>query len=245
MTFFTRMTATVLPTIPVILFFQLAACGVSEEKKHAYRNAETIKPLEIPPGLELAQSRETLVIPEQNKTTIASVDELESPPRIIESASLEVLEDKDKTPAATAEKANKTEPAAKITAISVTSTRNDKGDSILLADGVFDQVWPLVKPALIELGFTIDDSSRGQQMYAISKELPEIKLSDKPVHPGDEEPPVKEEFQIHVKPVGERTRITVHNKLGQLEGSGLADHLLLQIKQVMENPKPESEGEGS
>jgi len=48
------------------------------------------------------------------------------------------------------------------------------------------------------------------------------------------------EYQIHVKSQGEKTEITVHNKLGQIEGSGLADHLLLQIKELMENPKKAS-----
>ena len=74
-------------------------------------------------------------------------------------------------------------------------------------------------------------------LYEISRDLPTLKYSDEPVHPGDEEPEVREEYQIHLKPEEGKTQITVHNKFGQVEGSGLADHLLLQIKELMENPE--------
>ena len=221
----------------VVLVSLTTACGMTEEQKHAYRNAESIKPIEMPPGLNMTRSKESLVIPEQKETELASVDELEKPPRIIANVSLDQLDD-EPSGANESEKSKQTQP--KIKAVSVTATRNDKGDSILLVNDVFDKVWPLVKPALLEMGFTIDDSSRGTEMYVISKELPTLNVLDQPVQPGDEEPEVKEEFQIHVKPKGDQTQITVHNKLGQLEGSGLADHLLLQIKEIMENPKDES-----
>lgn len=209
-------------------------CSISDEQKHAYRKAESIKPVDMPPGLNMAQSKESLVIPEQTSTKLASVDELELPPKIVDSVSLDILDDEAAKPE---NKASEKQIQAKVKPVSVSVTRDNNGDSMLLVDGAFDRVWPLVKPALIELGFTIDDSSRGSEMYVISKELPEVRMTDEPIHPGDEEEPVKEEYQIHVKPSGDQTRITVHNKLGQLEGSGLAEHLLLQIKQLMENPK--------
>jgi uncharacterized lipoprotein len=111
---------------------------------------------------------------------------------------------------------------------------------MLLVDGNFDMVWPVVGPALQELGFTIDDSSRGNQMYMISKELITVNIDDKPVHPGDEKPPVILEYQIHMKEVDKKTQITVHNKDGVLEGSGLTDHLLLQIREILANPGQKS-----
>lgn len=237
MNYLTQLKPGLIALILLLLAGANVACSISEEQKHAYRNAESIKPISMPSGLELAQSRESLAIPEQTKTKLASVDELEIPPRIVDSVSLDILDDET----AKAEKTASEKPVqASLKPVSVSVTRDDKGDSMLLVDGKFDQVWPLVKPALIELGFKIDDSSRGSEMYVISKELKEVRPFDEPIHPGDQEEPVKEEYQIHVKPSGEQTRITVHNKLGQLEGSGLADHLLLQMKQVMENPKPVS-----
>jgi uncharacterized lipoprotein len=227
----------VLPASVVLLATVTVSCGVSEERKNAYRNAESIEPIEMPAGLKMTQGKESLVIPKQTATKLASVDELELPPKIVDSATLDVLDDDSSS---SENKENEKQKQAKVKPVSVNVTRNSNGDSILLVDSEFDHVWPLVKPALVELGFTIDDSSRGTEMYVISKDLPELRVTDEPIHPGDVEEEVKEEYQIHVKPAGEQTQITVHNKLGQLEGSGLAEHLLLQIKQVMENPKQTS-----
>lgn len=227
----------VLAPVVIVLSILQISCGISEEQRHAYRNASTIKPIEMPPGLEMARGKDSLAIPAQTEEKLASIDELEKPPRIVENVNLNEL-DEDEAAKTDSEKKAKESAELKSKAVSVTATRNTNGDSILLVDEVFDKVWPLVKPALIELGFSIDDSSRGTEMYVISKELPDLDLSNKPIHPADEEKEkVKEEYQIHVKPSGEQTQITVHNKLGQLEGSGLADHLLLQIKEIMENPK--------
>ena len=91
------------------------------------------------------------------------------------------------------------------------------------------------------MGFTIDDSSRGGQFYTISKELVTVNIEEQ-VHPGDEKPPLKEEYQIHLKQMDEKTRITVHNKFGELEGSGLSDHLLLQIMEILKNPVKKTGG---
>jgi uncharacterized lipoprotein len=256
MMYFTRMTVPVFMVISSLTVGLLAGCGsTSDKKKHAYRNAESIKSIEMPPGLEMARGNESLEIPEQKATKIASIDELEKPPKIIESVDLEMLDDKNAKPARKEKTEDDKSPIEKeddgeggsVTVVktkseppSITATKNTNGDSLLIVESDFDRVWPLVQPALIELGFKIDDASRGGQVYAISKDLPKLNLSDEPVHPGDVEPEVKEEYQIHVKSQGEKTEITVHNKLGQIEGSGLADHLLLQIKELMENPKKAS-----
>lgn len=243
------MAALVIPTVAVLVVALVSGCGATTEEKHAYRNAATIKPIEMPPGLKMPGGQQPMEIPEQTETKLASVDELEKPPRIIESVDLKILDDNnDKNKSAAQNQsapvnASSQDPGELTAEVNVAPptmqlSKNDNGDSLLIVDGDFDKVWPLVKPALIELGFTIDDSSKGSEIYEISKELPTLNAFDKPVHPGDEKPEVKEEFQIHVKPADEKTQITVHNKLGQLEGSGLAEHLLLQIKQIMEKPAP-------
>jgi uncharacterized lipoprotein len=212
----------------------------ADEDMHAYRNAKSIKPIEMPPGLVLQNSQESLLIPDQTSGKLASAEELEQPPVIVTSVDLKVLDDEGETKSVTAESSKNAESKTKNTSLKISATKDDNGDSLLLVDGEFDKVWSLVKPALIELGFTIDDASRGNELYAISKELPTLDVSGKAIHPGDVKPEVKEEYQIHVKPSGEKTKISVHNNLGQLEGSGLADHLLLQIKEIMENPKKTS-----
>ena len=254
MMYFTRTTVMVLAVIAGLPTVLIGGCGsTSEKQKHAYRNAPSIKPIEMPAGLELAHSQESLEIPMQVAKEIAPVDELEKPPRIIESVDLSILDDNNAKPSTNSEKDSKVKSASdkvddeadgngkeqKITngPLKIADGKNEDGDSILVVESDFDQVWPRVKPALIELGFTIDDASRGGQLYEISKLLPTLNVLDKPVHPGDVEPDVKEEYQIHVKSAGEKTEIMVRNKFGQVEGSGLADHLLLQIKELMENPK--------
>jgi len=229
--------------IVVVAVGLTASCGMfGGEDKHAYRNAESIKPIEMPPGLVMRNSKESLQIPEQTSGKLVSVEELEQPPVIVKSVDLKVLDDASDTTSAVTATGNESPDSSKTksSSLKISATKDENGDSLLLVDEVFDTVWPLVKPALIELGFTIDDASRGTEIYAISKVLPTLDVSGKPVHPGDVKEEVKEEYQIHVKPSGEKTNITVHNKLGQLEGSGLADHFLLQIKEIMENPKKAS-----
>jgi len=252
MKYFTRLTVLVLPIAAVFLTISIAGCGATLEEKQAYRNAKTMKRIEIPPGLTMPRGEESLEIPEQTATEIATVDELEKPPRIISSVDLKLLD--DNSAKATDTKKSAQENKEKLSSdnqsnddvaslpplagpLKIQLSKNDNDDKLLEVDAEFDQVWPRVKPALIELGFNIDDASRGNEVYAISKELPTLNVFDKPVHPGDEKPEVKEEYQIHVNPSDGQTHITVHNKLGQLEGSGLAEHLLLQIKQLMENPE--------
>jgi len=217
----------------------ITACGTSEEREYAYRNAESIKSVEMPPGLTMLHSKESLEIPEQTATKLASIEELEKPPSIIDAVDLKFLDEEDAKPAS-ADKNTSSETVAtakKPAALSITSTKDDDGNSLLIVNHDFETVFPLVKPALLELGFKIDDASKGGELYAISKALPKLDVSGKPVHPGDAEPEVKEEFQIYVKPSGEETKISVRNKFGDIEGSGLADHLLLQIKEIMENPR--------
>ena len=229
--------------IVVVAVGLTASCSMfGSEDRHAYRNAESIKPIEMPPGLIMRNSKESLQIPEQTSDKLVSAEELEQPPVIATSVDLKVLDDASDTASAVTATGNESPDSSKTksSSLKISATKDENGDSLLLVDEVFDTVWPLVKPALIELGFTIDDASRGTEIYAISKVLPTLDVSGKPVHPGDVKEEVKEEYQIHVKPSGEKTNITVHNKLGQLEGSGLADHFLLQIKEIMENPKKAS-----
>jgi len=248
MKYLTRMTVLVFLLATVFALGLISGCGATLEEKQAYRNSKTLKPIEMPPGLAMPRNEESLEIPEQTETKIATVDELEQPPQIIESADLKILDDNNAKASSSSNSSSensansentKTASAPNLLApLQIEVGKNENGDSLLLVDAEFDQVWLRVKPAVMELGFTIDDASKGNEVYVISRALPEVSAFDRPVHPGDEKPEVREEFQIHVKPSDGKIRITVHNKFGQLEGSGLAEHLLLQIKQLMENPKP-------
>lgn len=223
----------------------MAACGMlSNEKEFAYLNTRMTQPLQMPEGLQAPQGSQPVLVPQINVDTIDLTNDLMEPPQIVKSVDLAELDD-DKPKKAAPDKApstSQTEPAR--VALLSNPSRTPDGKSILLVDGTFDAVWPLVEPALKELGFTIDDSSRGAQVYTISKELITVRVDDDPVHPGDEKPPIKEEYQIHLKQVDEKTQITVHNKFGELEGSGLSEHLLLQIKEILANPEQQSQDDG-
>ncbi|MGD8570665.1 MAG: outer membrane protein assembly factor BamC, partial [Gammaproteobacteria bacterium] len=144
--------------------------------------------------------------------------------------------------AAGSAKTQTTETGKPIEGVTSRLTRNADGDSLLLVDAGFDKVWPLLEPALKELGFTIDDSSRGAQVITVSKVLPTVRFDEQAPHPADEEPEVKEEYQIHLETADDKTRVTVHNKFGTLESSGLSEHLLLQISEIIKNPKAKKAG---
>lgn len=113
------------------------------------------------------------------------------------------------------------------------TTATPEGTKILIVKADFEKAWPVVGNALLALGFNIEDSSKGSGVYSIEKVLPVVEFEKKNPHPGDETEDIKEEFQIHLKEIDNSTQLTVHNKYGKLEGSGLADHLLLQIKNVI------------
>jgi uncharacterized lipoprotein len=215
----------------------MSGCGLfASDDPYGYKSAKPVKPLEMPEGLQMSKTAQVDAIPESGGKSAQSVEELELPPQILNSADLKELEAKEQTETAPA-KPQSVETPATPRALTMLATKDTDGNSLLMVDEKFDKVWPLVQPALEKLGFNIDDSSRGQELYAISKALPTYEFTDKEQHIADEKPEVKEEFQIHVKPADEKTQITVHNKFGQREGSGLADHLLLQIKELMENPE--------
>ncbi len=228
--FFTRI------IVVFLLGLVLTACSMfKSNKEFAHHNAESTRPLEIPDGLIAPRSTQPLEVPDIKVDTLDLTSDLVEPPTIIKSVDLSEL---DADSGKIAGEAGPQAPVAEEKTLLAFTSREEKtpeGDSVLLVDGGFDQVWPAVGPALEELGYTLDDSSRGGQFYTISKELISVNIEEQ-VHPGDEKPPLKEEYQIHLKQVDEKTRITVHNKYGEMEGSGLSDHLLLQIKGLLENP---------
>jgi uncharacterized lipoprotein len=225
----------------VVLFLSLTlgACGMfRNNKEYAYLNAQSTKALEIPEGMIEPKSPQPLEVPDIKVNTIDLTNDLVEPPVIVRSVDLSELGDEtSKTDSSAEASKDQTQATEQPALVALTSRQQvtPEGDSILLVDAGFDQVWPAVSPALVELGFTIDDSSRGGQFYTISKELVSVNIEEE-VHPGDEKPPLKEEYQIHLKQVDEKTQITVHNKYGELERSGLSDHLLLQIQEILGNP---------
>ncbi|WP_455207681.1 outer membrane protein assembly factor BamC [Kaarinaea lacus] len=225
----------------------LVACGMlKNEKEYAYLNAKSSRQLQMPEGLIAPHGSQPLLVPEVHVDTIDLTNDLLEPPQIVKSVDLAELDDESTKKGAESKTKSGKEKETESSQVALLSihTRTEEGDSMLLVDGDFNTVWPMVAPALKELGFTIDDSSRGSQIYTISKELITVNIDTEPVHPGDEKPAIKEEYQIHLKEMDEKTQITVHNKYGELEGSGLSDHLLLQIKELLAKPGQKSQDDG-
>jgi len=220
----------------------LIACGsTGNNKEYEYLNARISKPLVMPDGLSPPRGTQVVLVPNVPVDTVDLTDDLVLPPQIVKSVDLAELESaKSKSASASRPQTAKGSEPVPVALLSKQTTTPD-GDSMLLVDGKFDDVWPAVAPAVKELGFTIDDASRGAQIYTITKEV--ITVNIEPVHPGDEKPPTMQEYQLHLKQAGDKTQITVHNKYGELERSGLSDHLLLQIQEILANPVKQSEGE--
>jgi uncharacterized lipoprotein len=235
------------------LIVLLAGCGLFRGKdEYAYRNAKSEKPLQIPQGLHAPPETSQYEIPPgANDGPDADPEGLEQPPQIVKSVDLseaQLAQEAAKNKAGTEQgaagtaKTSATKAGEPIEGVTSRLTRNADGDSVLLVDADFDRVWPLLEPALKELGFTIDDSSRGAQVITVSKVLPTVRFEEQAPHPADEEPEVKEEYQIHLETADDKTRVTVHNKFGTLESSGLSEHLLLQISEIIKNPKAKKAG---
>jgi len=228
--------------IMLVLLFAavLVACGsTGNNKEYEYLNAKMTKPLKMPEGFAPPRGTQVVLVPNVPVNTVDLTDDLVEPPQIVKSVDLAELDSgKPNSASASASQSAKGSEPAQVALLSKQTT-TPEGESVLLVDGKFDVVWPAVAPAVKELGFTIDDASRGAQIYTITKEV--VTVNIEPVHPGDEKPPTMQEYQLHLKQAGDKTQITVHNKYGELERSGLSDHLLLQIQELLANPVQQSQ----
>ena len=229
----------------IYLVFGVTGCSLfSSSKPEPYQLAENTSPLQIPNDLSVPSSQQKLALPDTSGTGLANVRELEFPPQIEVSEKGE--EDASKTPEESGHpeddgfKVPKRSASVKVeTVYFVTNMiKNEDGISILKVDGAFLEVWPRVGDAVKELGFDIDDSNVGDQLYSISKLLPTVKFDDKEKLPGEkQDPDVREIYQIHVEEDQLQTDVTVRDKNGKPDASGVASHLLVQIQDLLSQRK--------
>jgi len=220
-----------------ILVSQLSACGLfGANDANAYKATKSVAPIAVPQQLKLPQGEHTLVVPEVNAVVDTLTDDIELPPQIVKLADIEkkVAEENAKADAGVESSNNPDSGGVLRQPLKSQATKNELGSSLLIVDASLGKVWPNMAPALKELGFNVDDANRGDQVFTIVKELPTFE--EKELELGEEEQRVQESFQIHLKSLDDKTQITVHNKYGKLDGSALADHLLLQIQERIENP---------
>ncbi|NOZ52547.1 MAG: outer membrane protein assembly factor BamC [Gammaproteobacteria bacterium] len=213
-----------------VLILLLSACGLlGTSDPYSYKTTKSVDAITVPQHLKRPEGEHTLIIPDA-KTDVEGLIDLELPPEIVTLSDIE-----KKVEAENTEKPPESPALTRQTLMS-RATKDIDGNSLLIVEADMDKVWPNMVPALKELGFDIEDASRGNQVIVIVKELPTLAIEEKKIDPGEERQIVKETYQIHLKALGDETQITVHNKYGKREGSGLADHLLLQIQERIENP---------
>jgi len=212
--------------IPVLL---ISACGLfGANDTNSYKKTKSVEAITVPQQLKLPRGEYTLTVPEVRADAEPLTGDIQLPPQLV---ALADIEKKVANESAVVESGAGLRQSLKSHA-----TKNQEGTSLLIVDAGVDKVWPNMAPALKELGFDIDDANRGSQIFAIVKELPTLEIEEKKVDPGEEKQIIKEAYQIHLKGLEDKTQITVHNKYGKLEGSALADHLLFQIQERIENP---------
>ena len=209
----------------ILVALALNACSINKEKREiAYRQAETTHELEMPEGLEQPpKGRSLLVVPEElDKGEIPK--NLELPPTV---AGLDLTDDTEKSTA----KSEDDETVAEKKTLQSEIIFNADNTELLRVKADIDTVWPRVAKAIKNMGFEIVDSNRGKFYYSISRTVertPEIIDTSKPVDLDVKAS--KEEYFIYVEPGEKNAEITVRNAQGKIEGTSLANQLLLQIK---------------
>lgn len=210
-------------------FIVLGGCGSNPERDNLYRQAKTMPELKVPEDLQQPPENKTFAdIPEQLDSGDIPKD-LEAPPPL-SGIDLEAELAKEKAEAA-AEKAAKAKPGLQSEMV-----YESNNTQLLRAKAGIDMVWEKVAVAVKKLGFKVVDSNRGKYYYEISRDIETVQKRDNPLKPlePEEETPTESYF-VYVEPAEDNTEITVRNREGKIEGSALANQLLLQIKQQIES----------
>jgi uncharacterized lipoprotein len=213
------------------MIFALTACGINQEKReNVYRQAQTEPKLEVPDDLVQPVDRRSLMdVPEELDTGDIPKD-LESPPMM---AGVDLEEDKEKSPGDNEDE----EPVPGKKRLQSDIVYKPDNTQLLLVKSDIDTVWPRVAKALTTIGFKIDDSNRVKFYYSISREFERLQTFQDPSKPVEKDYDTpKEEHLIYVEPGEAHTEITVRNDKSEIEGTTLANQLLQQIKNYIEEP---------
>ncbi|KPJ90216.1 MAG: hypothetical protein AMJ53_14420 [Gammaproteobacteria bacterium SG8_11] len=187
---------------------------------------------QVPEDLQQPGERRSLMdVPEELDTGEIPKD-LDLPPTM---AGVELEEEKEKRQVAS-DSDEEVSAATKLTINSEIISQPDN-TKLLIVKADIDTVWPRVATAVKKIGFKIDDSNRGKFYYSISREFERLQTFQDPSKPVemDLETP-KEEHLIYVEPGEAHIEITVRNQKSEIEGTVLAEQLLRQIKNYIEEP---------
>jgi uncharacterized lipoprotein len=213
-----------------LVIFVLNACGTNEKRETAYRDAQTVPKVQVPEDLVQPVERRSLMdVPEELDTGEIPKD-LDLPPTL---AGIDIEEAAAKSTDETEDE----EPVQRKKSLQSEIIFNPDNTQVLRVKSDIDTVWPRVAKAIEKIGFTIDDSNRGKFYYSISREFERMQTIQDPSKPVEVELDTpKEEHLIYVEPGQEHTEITVRNMQSDIEGTVLAEQLLQQIKNYIEEP---------
>ena len=114
--------------------------------------------------------------------------------------------------------------------LNVRAARNTDGYDLLVVEAKFDDVWDRVGESLKSIGFVVEDSNRGEGIYAIHQVIHKKLTEEEEFLRPRFDKGLREEYQVHVEDRDEQSRITVRNTSGKIDDSALAKHLLVQLK---------------
>lgn len=194
------------------------------ENKHQwdYLKSESAPPLQVPEDLKTPQQERKFEVPESvNKDATSDIKELEKleiPPALASSqqAPLDISDEADKE--------------VDNTHLNVRTARNTEGYDLLVVEANFDKTWGRVGTAVVEMGFQIEDKSRGEGIYNIYQTINKVMTEEEKFLRPRFDKGLREAYRLHLEDRDTQTRITVQNTAGKIDDSGLARHLLTQLQ---------------
>lgn len=240
----------------ITLVIGLFGCSsTDEEPDRPYLRSETLPPLKIPEGLRTPKGTHTMAIPYTSAETEVPIKDLEIPPNITGvEPSIEADLAESEIPLSIPKPMLKTKPQNDTlvdkSPLPSRIQANDDGIDQLIVSAEMDKVWPRIAGAVKRLGFLIEERSRGNQVYMIYRDVTPLedfaasdvaKIKEDFARPpemvkSNQDTQSREDYQIKVVPDSSQTTVTIRTRNGELDGSALARHLLVQLKYDLENP---------
>lgn len=206
-----------------LLLSLLPACGLFEnEHQWDYLKSESAPPLKVPGDLQQPQEDPSYSVPDTNvtgTTDIKELEKLEVPPPFDETrhAQLDISDESEK---------KETDD----TRLNVHTARNTEGYDLLVVEADFDKTWDKVGTVVVEMGFKIEDKSRGEGVYNIYQPINKVMTEEEKFLRPRFDKGLREAYQLYLEDRDNQTRITVRNTAGKVDDSALAKHLLVQLQ---------------
>lgn len=215
----------------------LLGCSSSSDKEEIpeYKLAGSLsQDLELPAGLALTGKQTHMQVPdmsEQDRQSVLNQGlDFEYPPQT------QVSEDEAPVAAKPEMKLSSDTPSLK--SYKTRMSKDQEGVPQLVVEAQFLELWDRLAQVIQTLGFAIEDKNKANQTYKISKTLTSLRLFEPEKLVGEEQDPeIEEGFTLAITTDKGEARVKVQDREGRDDASGVASHLLVQIQNVLENPK--------